>query len=192
MFYNGSDMSSNRALIVYVAWIVVYRVAENVAMQKAGTTGKPSVRDWTAWLIIVPYYLILIDAPAEHLYVETEPRILNWVLGSLCFLAATGVRTKAHFDLQKGFSMFLETLDEQGLVTEGLYSAIRHPLYLGNLLLFIACPLFLAGTWSWLLTALGIAGILVRIPIEERFLAERFEDYTTYKEQTAALIPGIY
>ncbi len=185
-------MLSDRALIAYIAWVLIYRVAENVAMRKAGSAGKQPVRDWTAWLIIVPYYLVLLGAPAEHLYLETEPGVLHWVLGSLLFLAATVVRTKAHLDLQKGFSMFLETPEEQGLVTTGLYGAIRHPLYLGNLLLFLACPLFLAVTWTWALTALGIVGLLVRIPIEERFLAERFAAYESYKKESAALIPGIY
>jgi len=61
--------------------------------------------------------------------------------------------------------MFIEKVEGQKLVEIGLYKHIRHPLYLGNLLLFIACPLLLVSRVSWAFTAIGLIGILIRIRI---------------------------
>jgi protein-S-isoprenylcysteine O-methyltransferase Ste14 len=179
-------------LIGYVIWLAIYKITENAAMAKAGTLRQRPRQDWTFFLIAVPFYGVIIGALLEHLYLETTPTFVNLLLGSLLFAAATFLRTKGHLDLQKGFSMFLERPDSQGLVTTGLYGFIRHPLYLGNLCLFVACPLFMAATFTWIVAGLGIVGVFVRIPIEERFLKAEVEGYTTYMEETWALIPGIY
>jgi protein-S-isoprenylcysteine O-methyltransferase Ste14 len=77
-------------------------------------------------------------------------------------------------------------------VRNGLYAHIRHPLYLANILLFIACPLFLQSTFSWAIALLGLIGVLIRIRLEERFLQSTTERYEEYKSETWALIPGVY
>ena len=74
----------------------------------------------------------------------------------------------------------------------GLYAKIRHPLYLGNLLLFLACPAFLAGRLSWLAAVLAIAGLILRIHIEEKFLLGNTDGYQDYIQRTWALIPYLY
>jgi len=113
------------------------------------------------------------------------------MLGALFFAAATVVRAKARLDL-RGFSVSIEKREGQNLVETGLYKHIRHPLYLGNLFLFVACPLFLASRFSWILTATGAAGILVRIKLEERFLLENMDGYREYMAKTSALFPGLF
>jgi protein-S-isoprenylcysteine O-methyltransferase Ste14 len=180
-------------LIIYIVFVGVYRLAELLVMTRTGTVARKPVRDWTAWLIMVPYWLIIISPPVEYLTRDyRRPGAIALIIGGLFFIAATVVRVKAHLDLGEQFSMFLEEGKERGLVTTGLYAYIRHPLYLANLCLFIACPAFLAVGWSWILSGIGIAGVLVRIEIEERFLQRSFEGYQAYSDRTWKLIPWIY
>ncbi len=179
-------------LIGYVVWLAIYKLAENTAMVKAGTLRQTPRRDWTVFLIAAPFYGVIMGALLEHLYLETTPTLIHALLGSLFFTAATFLRTKGHLDLQKGFSMFLERPASQGLVTTGLYGVIRHPLYLGNLCFFFACPLSMAATFTWLVAGLGVVGVFVRIPLEEQLLSEELEGYQDYREETWALIPGMY
>ncbi|MGC9523141.1 MAG: methyltransferase family protein [Anaerolineae bacterium] len=180
-------------LTAYIALVFLYRVAELAVMTRTGTIAKKPRRDWTAWLIIVPYWLVLVAPPLEYMARDyRRPSVPSLALGVLLFAAATYVRVRAHLDLGKQFSMFLEEGKEEGLVTTGLYGKIRHPLYLGNLLLFLACPTFLGVAWSWILTLVGIVGVVVRIEMEERFLRRTFEGYDAYTEETSRLIPGIY
>lgn len=179
-------------LIAYILLVAVYRIAESTAMAKTGTLTRRPVRDWTAWLIILPYWFVIAGAPIEYMYADRQATLPFVIAGGVLFIAATGLRARAHLDLQAGFSMFLEKDPEQELVTTGLYSTIRHPLYLANVLLFIACPLFLGVAYTWIFTLLGIAGVLVRIEIEERFLSEKMFDYRDYCRRTWRLIPRVW
>jgi protein-S-isoprenylcysteine O-methyltransferase Ste14 len=179
-------------LYAYAACIVVYRVVESLAMRRAGSYARRPRRDWTMALIVVPYYLVLVGPLLEHLAFEWRPGPVNVALGGLCFAAAAFFRAKAHLDLGRGFSMAIERTEGAGLVDTGLYRTVRHPLYLGNVFLFIACPLFLAARLSYIVAGLGLIGVLIRIRIEEAFLMSEFEDYEAYAERTWALVPGLY
>lgn len=179
-------------LYAYLALLAIYKLAENVAMRRAGTLARRPRWEWTMALIMVPYYLVIGGPLLEHLYFGWQGGYLSWILGGALFAAATFLRTKGHLDLREGFSMAIEEVEETRLVQTGLYRHIRHPLYLGNLCLFVACPLFLAARISWAFALLGGIGILARIRIEERFLRQHLEGYAAYMEKTWALIPGLY
>jgi protein-S-isoprenylcysteine O-methyltransferase Ste14 len=179
-------------LLAYIALIALYRITETVIMTKTGSIRRAPTGDWTAWLIIAPYWAVIVGPALEHLYWETTPGIAFMVGGGLALLAATYVRARAHLDLGRAFSMFLDEDPERRLVRTGLYATIRHPLYLANILLFVGCPLFLEARLTWFATAIGIVGVLVRIRLEERFLNEQMPEYTEYQQQTWKLIPHLY
>lgn len=73
-------------------------------------------------------------------------------------------------------------------VTPYLYRIVRHPLYVGWLLIFWSAPTMTAGR---LLFAAGMSGyILLAIRFEERDLAEHIgEPYRRYRQQVPALVP---
>ncbi len=179
-------------LSVYVALIVAYRLLEALAMREAGSYGRRPRRDWTMALIVVPYYAVMVGPLLEYLALESIPGLANFGFGGLCFAAAVFFRARGHLDLGRGFSMAIERTDGAGLVDTGLYATIRHPLYLGNLFLFLACPLFLGAKLSWIAAVLGLVGVLIRIQMEEAFLMRELEGYEAYVERTWALLPGVY
>ena len=80
------------------------------------------------------------------------------------------------------------TLPSPAFRTPFLYKRVRHPLYLGLLLMFWAAPVMTAGH---LLFAIGATGyILIGIVLEERDLIDVFGDqYRRYREQVSMLIP---
>lgn len=179
--------------IAYISFVLIYRLSETVVMAKTGTLTRKPKQDWTAYLIIVPYWVVIL-VPVL-VYVSRggpQPGPLFVTVGAVFFIAATVLRVKAHLDLGEQFSMFLEQGRESGLVTTGLYATIRHPLYLANLCLFVACPTFLGIVWAWVITLLGFVGVVWRVQEEERFLREAFEGYADYSETTWRLIPFVY
>lgn len=179
-------------IVAYAVCFAVYKLVENAAMLKSGSLKNKMSRDASVWLIVVPYYLVLLTPVLEFAYLGATPGIWNYIPGGLLFLAATLVRGKAHLDLGRHFSMFLQERENRSFVESGLYRTIRHPLYLGNLLLYLACPVFLAGRFSWLVAAAGVVGIILRIRIEEKFLMENTEGYQDYMKRTRAMIPYIF
>jgi protein-S-isoprenylcysteine O-methyltransferase Ste14 len=76
------------------------------------------------------------------------------------------------------------------LVTSGPYAYVRHPMYVGIVLLIIAVSL-LAANWFLLLTGLVTFTLLaIRSPIEERALEARFGDeYRAYVARTGKFLP---
>lgn len=73
--------------------------------------------------------------------------------------------------------------------TPGYYRWVRHPIYVGWLILFWATPTM---TVSHLVFALATTGyILTAIPLEERDLSRLLPEYRAYKACTAALVPGL-
>ena len=92
------------------------------------------------------------------------------------------------------FTYQVEIQADHRLVEEGLYQRIRHPGYLGQLLVFLGVGLALA---NWL----SIVGLLVpvtvgfvwRIRVEEAALRVRFaERFDGYCRRTRRLIPWLY
>ncbi|MFW6193252.1 MAG: methanethiol S-methyltransferase, partial [Gemmatimonadota bacterium] len=82
-----------------------------------------------------------------------------------------------------------ETYEPPGFQTPGLYRYVRHPIYLGLLLVLWSTPRMTVG--HLLFAAAATAYVLVGARFEERDLLRRFgEDYARYRERVPMLIPG--
>lgn len=185
-------MNQDPILIAYIVFVAIFFLAENIVMTRTGSRLRFSRKDPFLLQVIVPFYLALIAAPVEYYYIPHKPMLGFCIAGGVLFIMGTVIRTKAHLDLGKAFSVSIDRRENQHLVKIGLYRMIRHPLYLAILLILVAAPLCLADTLTWLATCLGIAGILIRIRIEERFLLMEYPDYSEYLKKTWKLIPWIY
>ena len=77
------------------------------------------------------------------------------------------------------------------LNTTGMYSLVRHPLYLGNFFMFLGVVLFAHLWWLTLLYILAFWLYYERIMFaEEAFLRKKFDDeYLTWANNTPAFIP---
>jgi len=78
-------------------------------------------------------------------------------------------------------------------VTEGVYSVIRHPSYLGFLLAILGWMLVFRSGLGLLLLLPLIWVLIKRMDAEEALLASAFgEEYAAYRKRTWRLIPSIY
>jgi protein-S-isoprenylcysteine O-methyltransferase Ste14 len=87
----------------------------------------------------------------------------------------------------------IEVEPDQTVATTGPYVFVRHPMYLGVLLLYVFSPLALGSYWS-MIPALFLMGLLIaRITNEERVLLKELNGYREYTEKVRwRLIPGIW
>jgi protein-S-isoprenylcysteine O-methyltransferase Ste14 len=90
-------------------------------------------------------------------------------------------------------SRTVQVEQEQRVISSGPYALVRHPMYLGVLLMYLASPLALGSYWA-LLPALLIVPILVaRILNEEKVLLRDLKGYEEYQLVTKyRIIPGIW
>jgi protein-S-isoprenylcysteine O-methyltransferase Ste14 len=79
------------------------------------------------------------------------------------------------------------------LNSTGIYSLVRHPLYLGNFIIWLGISMFFAIWWLTLIFALSFWIYYERIMFaEEAFLRRKFgEAFVTWADHTPAFIPKL-
>lgn len=81
--------------------------------------------------------------------------------------------------------------EQSELVTSGIYSSIRHPIYTGLLLATLATVVqSLSGLKLIIWLALVIL-LVLKSKFEEQLLERRYEAYAEYKKQTGRFLPRI-
>jgi protein-S-isoprenylcysteine O-methyltransferase Ste14 len=79
------------------------------------------------------------------------------------------------------------------VTTSGPYRIVRHPMYLGNVTMFVGLPLVLGSWYGLAISACLIAIFVVRISLEDRTLHEELEGYPQYASRVRSrLVPGIW
>src|SRR5665648_251291 len=77
----------------------------------------------------------------------------------------------------------LESYDGD-LITKGIYSKIRHPMYLGFICWLIGFPVYFGALFPFFLSLLFIVNVLFWRSLEEIELEKRFPSYQHYKKTT--------
>jgi protein-S-isoprenylcysteine O-methyltransferase Ste14 len=96
--------------------------------------------------------------------------------------------------LKQYFTYSITQTEEHKLIETGLYKIIRHPGYLGQLLIFAGISTSLSNWLSILLMMIPITiGYIHRMNVEECFMLEQMGDsYLNYQKRTKRIIPKIY
>lgn len=79
-----------------------------------------------------------------------------------------------------------------GLVTNGPYALIRHPIYSAILLFLLAAVVSHPSARNIGLGVLAVAGAVARLVCEERLLRVRYPQYADYSKKTKRLLPFVY
>jgi protein-S-isoprenylcysteine O-methyltransferase Ste14 len=140
-----------------------------------GTHGIPLIYIFTPWLGFADYHI---------------PALVSWI-GLLFFAFSLALIRKAHIDLGSNWSVRMEVVEGQTLVTQGVYHIVRHPLYAAMWLWGIgqalALPNWIAGFAA---LVLFVPIYFYRVPREERMMIDHFGDeYQEYMKQTGRVLP---
>lgn len=128
--------------------------------------------------------------------------ILQKMVWRLDLVALTGIclvgvgialRVHARITLGRYFLHGLRIVEGHQLIRKGMYHYVRHPSYLGIILIYVGTPPLFHSFYGLLLMLPLIPLIVYRIRIEEAMLVETFGD--EYKEYTCTskkLLPYLY
>jgi protein-S-isoprenylcysteine O-methyltransferase Ste14 len=87
----------------------------------------------------------------------------------------------------------IQVEENQRVISTGPYALVRHPMYAGALILTLGVPLALGSWWGLIMLIPGVAGIIMRLLDEERFLSRNLAGYTEYKNKVRyRLIPFVW
>jgi protein-S-isoprenylcysteine O-methyltransferase Ste14 len=114
--------------------------------------------------------------------------------GIIIFLLTIILRVSALRTLRIYFNLRVALYERHVLVTDGLYTHIRHPLYAASLLTNLAFVLIFNSWGALLLVVLLVSpAVWYRVKIEEKFLLKHFKlDYEEYAKRSKYFIPGIW
>jgi protein-S-isoprenylcysteine O-methyltransferase Ste14 len=117
---------------------------------------------------------------------------VRW-LGVALYAGGGVLRLWPVFILGRRFSGLVAIQPGHALVTDGLYSRIRNPSYLGLLILSLGWALAFRSGVGVLLAVLNIPPLIARMNSEERLLQAQFgQEYEAYRARTRRLLPGLY
>lgn len=104
------------------------------------------------------------------------------------------IRWIAILQLGKMFTVDVSINSQHRLKTTGLYSIVRHPSYLGLLLILLGAGLFTGSVLSLFIVFVpSLLALIYRMQVEENALIAEFgAEYLDYKSKVARIIPGLY
>jgi protein-S-isoprenylcysteine O-methyltransferase Ste14 len=87
----------------------------------------------------------------------------------------------------------IQVTADQQVASTGPYRVVRHPMYSWALVMMAGIPLALGSWWGLAMLAPSIAGIVVRLLDEERFLAKNLPGYAAYMGRVShRLVPLVW
>ncbi len=137
-------------------------------------------------------FCILVIAPVEnwirHPQVSNVQRIVALVIG-IGGLILGWLSFRA---LGRNFRVFAAPRRSGTLVTTGVYSKVRHPMYVAAILIFAGYWLFFSSLVSAPLWVAFSVLYVIKSIREERILADHYPDYEDYMRRTWRFVPYLW
>jgi protein-S-isoprenylcysteine O-methyltransferase Ste14 len=165
------------------------KVKRNKAVEVSGDKG-------SIWLLIL--FIALGYFLSFRFGMTKTGRIYHWDffygVGVCMIVIGMIIRVYAINTLKQHFSYTVTQMENHELIETGLYKWIRHPGYLGQIIIFTGTAVSFSNWISALSMLVAISfGYLYRINTEERFLvAQMGKKYLDYQKRTKRLIPRVY
>jgi protein-S-isoprenylcysteine O-methyltransferase Ste14 len=143
-------------------------------------------------LILVGFVLLPKWHPISWEPLPSWVMMGQWAISIPCAVWAVLLLGKGLLDLGENLTPLPYPRETGTLIQTGVYALVRHCLYSG--LIF---GTFAYGVWALSLPHLLACGLLLVVldlksRQEERWLAERFPEYTDYQQRVKKFIPGLY
>lgn len=205
LFLSAGSLAWPMAWAYLGAFVIAIVVASSFVLRKnpdviaARAEMQKGARRWDAWLT---GWIILLGSPGV-LIVSGLDRRFGWteavpLWGQLAALVAAisgyvvvswAMAVNRHFE---GLVRIQEDRSHR-VVSDGPYRFVRHPGYVGMLMMFLALPFVFDSLWALVPAGLAAVLMVVRTALEDRTLRRELEGYEGYAGRVhSRLLPGIW
>jgi protein-S-isoprenylcysteine O-methyltransferase Ste14 len=185
-------------IIIIIAVSYVYGFFEvfmNFRQKKKNQGAKVSDKNslWLLYGLITAGYFLSFTIGITKIG-RIQPWNTYFAVGMGLFAAGLMIRLLSIAALKRYFTYSVATVQEHKIVDTGMYKHIRHPGYLGQLIIFLGISMSISNWLSILAMMIPVAiGYGYRIAVEEKFMAQQFGgEYLDYQRRTKKLIPFVY
>lgn len=181
-------------LVAYIGFTYFYFIFKDPeTLQKRGCLSSSSSTDVIFLIAFGIDFLILLILPGfDYQYDWSQlPEILKWIgfLGLFLSYVIVFLVMRENSFASKGLMIH----KEQEVITSGPYSVVRHPMYVGFIIMSFCIPLALGSLIAILPALLNPIFLARRIRNEEKMLITALSGYLEYMEKVPyRLIPKIW
>ena len=185
--------------LCYLTIIYLYRYNPALLAERYRLPGSGGDRRWDKYFFYILFpsfelWLVIIPLDAQRFAWTTNFPVWLELLGLLLLIGSAFFMFRSFKD-----NAFLSPLvriqaeRDQKVVSTGVYGVVRHPMYLGAMLLFLGAPLLLGSLYGFIIGIYLCFLFVVRIMGEERMLLEELEGYAAYTQRVKyRLIPYVW
>jgi len=140
----------------------------------------------------IAFILIFVISAIDHRFAwSLVPAYLS-VFGD--FLVVIGLLIVFFVFKENSFtSAIIEVNSKQKVISTGPYASVRHPMYIGAIIMLLGVPLALGSLWGELAVIFITLVIIWRLLDEERYLEKNLSGYKEYKIKVRyRLVPFIW
>jgi protein-S-isoprenylcysteine O-methyltransferase Ste14 len=141
--------------------------------------------------LIMAVVAVLVVSALDHRFGWSHVPVPVIVVGNI--FVALGLGVAQLVIIQNSYAAASITVEAgQKVVSTGLYGLVRHPMYVGTLVMLIGTPLALDSYWG-LLAVVFVAPILAARIDDEKMLRQELDGYDEYTQKVHyRLVPGVW
>lgn len=164
--------------------------------KKPGTANQKSWDKYVVYGLLIGFIVWIVIMPLDAKRYEWTKYFPLWLkyLGGIELLLSFFFFYRSYTD-----NTFVSPLiriqkeRKQHVISTGVYGFVRHPMYLGGILLFIGTPMLLGSIYGIIIGLILLFLLVGRIIGEEKMLVNELEGYEEYKKKVKyRLIPFIW
>jgi protein-S-isoprenylcysteine O-methyltransferase Ste14 len=186
-------------VMVLSNYVYLYLYDPALLAERSKAPGSDNQKKWDKVLLTGAYLMALawfILMPLDAKRFGWSPVFPVWlkVFGGVVLLPAFYLIYRATVENTFLSTMVrIQTDRKQHVISTGVYGFVRHPMYLGMLLMLLGAPLMLGSIFGVIIGLIALIVLAGRIIGEEKMLVNELEGYAEYKKKVKyRLIPFIW
>lgn len=164
-------------------WLLKHIAFRDPSWETKSTVGGGAV----VFLLLVTYWV------APYLLISnvlgpTRPATPDWLLALCISLHTFGVVIMMGADGQKYYTLKYRS----GLITEGFFKYVRHPNYLGEMMVYVAYALLVQHWLPWVILAYWWTMIFLVNMLKIEASISRYPEWEAYKARSGMFLPKLF
>jgi protein-S-isoprenylcysteine O-methyltransferase Ste14 len=183
---NLTEIHISPYFVIFLVVFTIRNILEITIIPKPQSKGEGR----SSLIIFSLLYFMVGISVGYNLWIANSVISLLFITGTIIFLSSHIIRILCIKKMGKSYSQLITPNSDFVLITSGIHSHIRHPLYFFYLLELLGLTIIKFNYIALATVVTDVLVTLIRIRNEEKLLIDKYgNEYIAYKKKTWKLIP---